>query len=229
MWSWWKKSDPTRSARVPGLIGEPSLQDLFVQQGSSHFDVDSEQGIWTSVNSPRTLKDLSSMTQAAKEAQWGNPGESDASSTEFPVVGNDFFDDDSNASSDSGEDNLDGQTAKVDLYNEPRDKSTPGQKEVLVNSKEVPPVSGGAASDMLTPFVKVSNEYNRLSLNNQSLELALGWKLGDFDVDPSQPIYESREKPKSTHFLSHVNPFYDSTIMSPDIVSNQGKLIFDCC
>jgi hypothetical protein len=222
MWNWWSKSDPTRTP-LAGLIGDPSLKDTFVQQTSSHFDVRNEKGVWNSLNSPRTLKDLSSMTQAAKEAQWGNQVESEASSTEFPVLGNDFFDfdgdDDSNASSDSDEVDLDQSTIKIDGFTHSQYKSVLGHNESVGRSNEA---TTSAASDMLTPFVKVSKEYNSLSLNNQSLELALGWKLGDFDLDLSQAFAKCGEAPTSTRFPSHINALYDTS----NTASNQGKFMF---
>lgn len=209
MWHWWERSDPTRLAAVPGLIGEPSLNDPKKAKSPPTSGVDGEGGALphlASTNCPRTLKDLIKMTGAAKEAQWGEHDESDASSTGFPgALGGNFFEDDSDASSDSGDEPLD-EVAEVteskrqqkDMYGSYFDahqrpvaqSSDASQGTSEQTSKEDDAVhggfspAGGPASDMLTPVVKVSHQYDRLALNSQSAELAMGWELGDFSVVP---------------------------------------------
>lgn len=158
-----------------------------------------------STNCPRTLKDLVNMTRAAKEAQWGEHDESDASSTGFPALGSNFFEDDSDVSSDSA-DERSGEVAEVseskrkqkDLYGnyfDAHQRPVAQSSDISLGTSE-PTSKGdetvegvftpavGPASDMLTPMVKVSHEYDRLALNNQSPDLATGWKLGDLTVGP---------------------------------------------
>lgn len=52
----------------------------------------------------------------------------------------------------------------------------------------------GPTSDTLTPIVKVSHQYERLALNNQSIQLAKGWKLGFPFVDSWVPNSVGVEK-----------------------------------
>jgi hypothetical protein len=226
MWEWYEKRDPSRTASVPGLIGEPSIQDLFLQTGKQ-IDSDTENatsGIRTS-SSPRTLNDLLSMTISAKEAQWGQQDESGALSTEFPVFGSDFFDDDSNASSDSGADHFEDSIEKIDYDTQTKYKSMLSASETIENAKRAFPLNSDVASEMLTPSVKVTKEYIKISLNNQCVELAKGWKLGDFDIARSQPLTGRLSKPKSIHFSPLVNPFKHSTTASNNHFSKQGNAI----
>jgi hypothetical protein len=224
MWEWYEKRDTSRIASVPGLIGEPSLQDLFSQSGK-HFDIDDESRPVTVIrksSSPRTLNDLHSMTISAKEAQWGQQEESGVLSADFPAFGNDFFDDDSNASSDSGVEHFEDSTQKIEYQTQTKDKST--VKEAMDISKVAFPASNDIASELLTPSVKVSNAYINISLNNQSIELAQRWKLGDYDLTLVQPTYGHRKKSKSIQFSPLVNPLNASTTLSTDHFSKQGKV-----
>ena len=224
MWEWYEKRDSSRTTSVPGLIGEPSLQDLFSQTGK-HFDGDSisSPGILRS-SSPRTFNDLISMTVSAKEAQWGRQEESGALSTEFPAFGSDFFDDDSNASSDSGADNLEDSTDKIEYYSQGKDRSAQSSSEVVASSKIAFPMSSDVASEMLAPSVNVSKTYIRASLNNQCVELAQGWKLGDFDVALLQPDGWCGNKPKSIQFSPFFYALKKTTTSSMDRFSRQGKV-----
>jgi hypothetical protein len=225
MWEWYEKRDPSRIASVPGLIGEPSLQDLFSQSGKD-FDTDGENNTATGIrksSSPRTLNDLVSMTVSAKEAQWGQQEESGEISTEFPALGNDFFEDDSNASSDSGAEHFEDSTDKIEYYTQPKDKSM--AREAMDISKITSPVSSDVASEMLTPSVKVSTAYINISLNHQTVELAKRWKLGDFDMTLVQPAPGRRNKSKSIQFSPLVNPLNIATTLATDHFSKQGNVI----
>lgn len=186
---------------MPGLIGEPSVNDPKKQVSSVTGEHTSALKL-TTASCPRTLKDLLTMTRAAKEAQWGGRDESDdASSTGLPVTGSNFFDDDSDGSSDTGED----QTDEVREASGPRsliqmfDNSFSSNLNALVNSfansldnidqsERVDVADGlfsrtpGPTSDMLSPYVKVSHAYDQIALNKQSPGLAMSWKFGDFDV-----------------------------------------------
>lgn len=206
MWRRWERSDPARFAAVPGLIGEPSLADPKKQESSGYMGVTDEGTSVSMVSTaecPRTLKDLLAMTGAAKEAEWGEQDESGASSTGFPALVNNFFEDDSEGSSDSGEEQSEeiaetpGSKNQKRMYDnyfsgyqrplvEPltRSQGTLDQTEnedVAADGVFSPTV--GSASEMLSPLVKVSHAYDQIALNNQSPELAAGWKLGDFNFD----------------------------------------------
>jgi len=190
MWHWWERSDPTRLAAVPGLIGEPSLNDPK-RPKSPVFIEDESSGLpKLTSNCPRTLKDLIDMMGAAKEAQWGDQDQSEHSSTGFPALGDNFFEDDSDASSDLGDEQSDELHDTHDL------KERIGEQRVLVqpathNQDSLDPIDKqgasdnifsstvGPSSDMLAPIVKVSHEYDRIALNNQSIEFAERWQLGD--------------------------------------------------
>jgi hypothetical protein len=211
MWRWWEKSDPTRLASVPGLIGEPSLNDTLLIQGGGSLRHDAEDDRTlpfrksSAINYPRTLKELLAMTEAAREAKWGEQGETtEAFTSEFPMIGNDFFEDDSGDSSDSDEEQDDEahfssepeHVKKVDYSGAPtigvRGKGDRSVNDTTEFSKDADGVTPDAASDMLTPFVKVSNQYNVVSLSNQNPALAIAWKLGDFDVSYDPPSMDSR-------------------------------------
>jgi hypothetical protein len=147
------------------------------------------------------LKDLIEMTAAAKDAQWGERDESEASSAGFRALGDNFFeDDDSDASSASAE----GQAAEEladgsEQKNQKRmyDDYFGGHRRPVAQPSSVSQASSdhldkpgteeespapGPASDLLAPIVHVSHEFVRLALNNQSVELAEGLKLGDLNA-----------------------------------------------
>ena len=216
MWHWWERSDPTRLAAVPGLIGEPSPNESKKTTVSSE-STDGGAKLPTS-NCPRTLKDLVQMTGAAKEAQWGEHDGSDASSTSFPSLGRNFFEDDSDASSDSADEPLEEVAEVSDSKRQPKDTGnffdthqrpvaqssdiSQGASELGSKGDDVAEgvfnPSVGPDSDVLTPMVKISHEYDRLALNSQSAELATGWRLGDFSVLPEGGSHASPEQSPSS-------------------------------
>lgn len=172
MWKWWEKTDPVRSAAstAPGIIGELLRAD---EPESSRVKRDC----------PRTLKDLIDMTSAAKEAQWGDQDESEVSSAGFHAPGPSFFEDASDASTDSGDEDLDdkdlyesyfGGSQRPLVEGSPASRETP---ETQTNDKKASD-QFGPASDALSPFVSVTRQYDKLALSNQSVELAKRWKLG---------------------------------------------------
>jgi hypothetical protein len=175
VWKWWEKTDPARSAAsaVPGIIGE--LLQADNREESRPF---AKRGC------PRTLKDLKDMTVAAKEAQWGDQDESDASSTDFRVPGPSFFEDGSDGSSDSGDDEMDEKDMYESYFGEsqrplleaslPLNRDSPNGH--ATDKKASDPV--GPSSDSLSPCVIVTRQYDKLALSNQSIDLAIGWKLG---------------------------------------------------
>ena len=219
VWSWWERNHPTRLSTVPGLIGEPAPNEPsrptpvsggFSSQGGNTDDARQ----YSSRDCPRTLKDLNDMTSASKAAQWGDQDDSDVSSTGFPVLGYNFFEEESDASSDSGDDQNDdllgGPEGKdsTDMYKEyfggfQRPIATPaiadqgssnrGADEKVGGQTVVQDNVVGASSDMLAPIVKVLYSYDDLALNKQSPDLAKGWKLGDIDAVDDSDVYEQKE------------------------------------
>jgi len=197
------------------MIGEPSLNDPKKSNSLSILETGNVPNL-TPTNCPRTLKDLMKMTGAAKEAQWGEHDESDASSTGFPALGSNFFEEESDASSDSGDEPVDEgveisetKRQQKDVYGSYFDHQRPvvalssdasqGTSDQTSKGEEAPTgvfsPAVGPASDMLTPQVKFSHEYDRIALNSQSAELAIGWELGDLKVKAqygSQPLDESQ-------------------------------------
>ena len=244
MWHWWECSDPTRLSAIPGLIGEPSVNDPKKSKSISNMSTGEVTGRLPTTCSPRTLKDLLIMTKAAKEAQWGQHDESDASSTGFPTLGGNFFEDDSDASSESADESLEERVEVSELKRQPKDYfgnyfdtrqrpapvplSSDISKETSVQASRgddapsrVFSPSVGPVSDMLTPLVKVSHEFDRIALSGQSPDLALGWELGDLRVGPHYGVHPL---PDATHLplLSKIkqrtslfNMRYDFLIVLP--------------
>lgn len=176
------------------------------------------------------------MTGAAKEAQWGEHDESDASSTGFPALGNNFFEDDDEGSSDSGDEQAEevaeaskNQKRIHDNYFsgyqrsliEPlaNNRDSLDQTEAEVDADDVFSRTVEPASDMLSPLVKVSRDYDQLSLNYQSRDLATGWKLGDFNVLSRIKHKGFTEKQCSTQGVSVVDDAHNS----PGVLSKRGK------
>lgn len=175
MWNWWERTDPSRSAAstAPGIIGELLLAD-GLDSGSTYVKRDC----------PRTLKDLTDMTAAAKASQWGDRDESEASSAGFHAPGPSFFEDASDGSTESGEDDLDDKDDMYDSYfgdsqrpvlegstlsREAPENQTPGKKA----SEQF-----GPSSDSLAPIVNLTRRFEKLALSSQRIELAKGWQLG---------------------------------------------------
>ena len=146
---------------MPGLIGEST--------GSEEDPLADPKPLATR-DCPRTLQDLVEMTSAAKEAQWGDQDESDASSTGFRVLGSNLYDEGSDASSESGDDNSEdlqvGEGSKelyesycsdthrslVDVSPSGRDPSKGEDKRSSSDQRF------GPSSDMLAPFVSTNHQ-----------------------------------------------------------------------
>jgi hypothetical protein len=124
------------------------------------------------------------MTSAAKEAQWGDQEQSDGASVGFHAPGPSFFEDGSDASSDSGEMDLDDK----DIYESNLgDSRRPLLEDGLPLRLETPGTHSsdkkatealGPSSDSLTPCVNVTRQHDRLALSSQRIELAMEWRLG---------------------------------------------------
>jgi hypothetical protein len=206
MWNWFCQTDP--SSRHSGTSNDP----FFIAGRES-----SSRGKGSFLKeTPRTLQDLLAMTSAAKEAQWGNRDQSDASSTSFRVSNGNFFEDDSEESSDSGEDEIE----EVNAGNTLTGSAKGLYDSYFGNSKAVikpppPPIPSenedeedddleaaelpGPSSDLLSPFVRITYAYHKLALNNQSIALAQGWKLGEWPLrskndEPVEDPLESMEE-----------------------------------
>lgn len=188
MWHWWERSDPTRLPPMPDSIGEQPLSD----SSGPLYSVDNVGGSAKSqklstANCPRTLKDLNDMVKTAKEAQWGEHNDSDHSSTGLPVLGENFFEDDSDMSSDVGEDHYDdgvdmqdaSQTKKSGAHG-PSNRVVSTAVELMDRSENVMfNQVAGVSSDMLTSVVKITHTFDRVALNNQKKEYAELWMIGD--------------------------------------------------
>lgn len=147
----------------------------------------------------RTMHDLQNMMKKAKEAQWGEHSDGETSSVASQQLGLGFFDDESDdESSDSVE--ADSDDNMVDIpgekdkgmyesyfgdFRRPLTRTSSGESRLVStsDSRISSDTMGGPSSDVLQPVVKVSRAFDKMSMNHQSRELALAWKLGDFDVD----------------------------------------------
>ena len=211
MWKWWEATDPVRvaDAAAPGAIGELLSEE--------EEDRESLQGRVTNVNRdfPRTLRDFTDMTRATKEAQWGDQVDSDVLPRGMDGPGPAFFEDASDASTDSGDDDMD-EPPEKDLYDSyvgdtprPLLESSPanrGASSDLIQhvGKRSDDPFGGPSADMLSPFVSLSYAFERISLNGQSAALALAMKLGmigghSLNDAELQGCYQSSQNALSRH------------------------------
>jgi hypothetical protein len=233
MWSWWAQKDQTRSGTVPGYIGEPAVG------ATQHATIDgtaNRESLAASMSShPRTMKELSSMTSAARASQWGEPGESETSSAGFPVLGTNFFDDDSDSTSESGvghDDEVADPSSSARDQKQMYDSYFRGYQRPLVEQAAPDPdepLEGGRESDfrlvavpssgMLSPIVNVSHEFDRISLQNQSRELAQSWKLGDFKVTSGVGNTVSHDPSRRARF----DPYDSDPLVSQSSLSKRGK------
>jgi hypothetical protein len=207
MWQWYQRTDSNRLSTVPGLIGEPSVPAVGISENTSHRGAqDGTPGQMTiSRQCPRSLQDLIDMTSAAKEAQWGDRdnGSEGGSSADVRALGINFFEDDSDSSSDLPEDDYDDLGDAIDSKN-PKglyDSYFGDTRRPATETSENADLSGrkpsdrkssnlvvGPSSDMLTPVVRVSHEFDRLALNNQNVDLARAWTLGEWDYDVLEDV-----------------------------------------
>lgn len=241
MWGWWVQKDPLRSTAAPGVIVQPS-----------HIEVSTDfQGIigdglsvtvLSSTDHARTLKDLLNMTSAAKSAQWGEHDDLEASSLAFPVLGANFFDDDSEGMSESDENDDDDLVDSTGLktgqmhenYFNDNQHSLFAQddqsEENLVHGNKYDGLHADInpttmASGILTPLVQVSRKYNLLAFNNQCAELALTLKLRSFKSLDEKECVPSNESHKVSSSLSNrTNSKRDKVdvVVSSGIQSKRG-------
>ena len=206
MWNWFQRSD---TARIPGTIsakGEAAFSEAETVQTSSTSVSSSlarsassssiKMKVASSSEGPRTLKALMNMTEAAKQAQWGEQPGSEASDSD-EVAADQYFEDDSvdddSNSSDSGDDvpsspptggppdvmqayfstGGSGSSTKLDS---PPSPPLPNQSKVLATPRKLRFL--GPSSETLSPVVRISNQVESLVMSGQSAELAAGFILG---------------------------------------------------
>jgi hypothetical protein len=204
MWQWYQRTDSNRLSTIPGLIGEPSVPAVGISDNTSHSGAQDGQ-MAISRQCPRSLQDLIDMTSASKEAQWGDRdnGSDGGSSSGVRAVGINFFEDDSDSSSDLPDDDYDdlgdamGPKNSKGLYDSYFGDTRRPTTELSENAdssgrktsdRKPSNTVVGPSSDMLTPVVRVSHEFDRLALNNQNVDLARAWTLGEWDYDVLEDV-----------------------------------------
>jgi hypothetical protein len=177
MWSWYDRNVVDRRSSVPHLVGAGSginVEAIATPPGRDF---------------PRTLQDLIGMTTAAKQAQWGENDESDDSSVSFRADVDNFFEDDSDASSEgvgmegakAGRGRYDSYFSESQRLLSTGDATSEPSETSLAHRKSTANRAFVASSDVLSPEVRVSFAFDNLSLNNQSVYLARNLKLGELD------------------------------------------------
>jgi len=165
------------------------------------------------------MKDLMDMTEAAKEAQWGDVDDSGAVVTvdeQDQSSGDNLFEylSTGSISSDSEEDLPteiadDGGGKRFENYfgnfrrplAEPSADSTKGiddQERKAQSSRPGSPATAkaqvvGPTSDILASKVHVTHDFDRLALNNQSANLAAEWVLGEWQHEDEDRFLLSSE------------------------------------
>ena len=146
----------------------------------------------------KSMHDLQNMMKAAKDAQWGEQSEGEASSVTSQQLGLGFFEDgdSDDDSSDSGE--ADDPDEMVDLtaeknkgmyetyfgdFRRPLTRASSADSRLVRNISEGGDSLGGPSSDMLAPVVKVTRAFENTVMHGQSRQLAIGWELGDLSFD----------------------------------------------
>jgi hypothetical protein len=249
MWNWLARKEQGGLVALPGFVDTPA--NTGIHRGVARIE-GSTASLFTTSPYPRTLRDIYTMTSAAKASQWDEPGESDTSSDGVPVLGTNFFDDDdaSGSSSDSGEGPYDeaADTTSPRVEKQLYDNYFSGSNRPLIDqldlsqskldTKEVgdDAVSNrtiGPSSGILTPLVKVSHEFDEISLQNQRRDLAIGWKLTDFDVGVGGNNGNDLERTSNPAFgrasYAVVDPYDTRTMLSQGSHSKPGKNAATVC
>jgi hypothetical protein len=257
MWNWLARKEQGGHAAVPGFVDTPAntafiKPDIGIHRGVSRIE-GSTASLFPTSPYPRTLKDIFTMTSAAKASQWGEPGESDTSSDGIPVLGTNFFDDDddSRSSSDSGEgpydDAADAPSPRVEKplydnyfsgYNRPLIDQLDQSQNKLDAKEDGEEASSnrviGPSSGILTPLVKVSHEFDEISFQNQNRDLAIGWKLTDFEIGGGGSSCDDLERTQNIAFgrasQAIVDPSDARTMLSQGSHSKPGmNTAIGCC
>ncbi|GKZ00061.1 hypothetical protein MPSEU_000959500 [Mayamaea pseudoterrestris] len=179
MWRWWDKDTQTRLAAAPPLTREIVPHARKTGEGSpSHPH---QFAVSVTRACPRSLQDLMSMIAAAKNAQWGDQDDSDASSMDdFRLLTGKYFDDDG---SDGSSGSFDDSTEVSESHTMYDSYFSEAKRPLVADSSSVPLEEAlddnlSPTSDMLSPSVCISYNFDVLAFNNQSKALAEGWKIG---------------------------------------------------
>ena len=213
MWDWYDgRNEASRVAPVPKLV----VQDSDVVDSRALSSKPHEQ----QKHFPRSLQDLHSMTIAAKEAQWGDQ-DSGVSSDSYEIVGEPFYEDDSDASLDSNEVQLPETTFESDTKTSASLHSNLSDSQrAMHNSGNTMDVSDGnenrtknasdrfivASSDLLAPVAWITRAYEKLALHGQSQFLASHWELGPWDGSESLRLDDFKENNRKRPQLLHAEP-----------------------
>ena len=161
----------------------------------------------------RTMNDLKNMMKAAKDAQWGEQSEGEASSVTSQQLGLGFFedgesDDDSSESVGADSDDLgevvdDKAKGLYETYfGDFRRPLTRADSRLARHSSSDGDSMGGPSSDMLAPVVKISRAFEKSAMHSQSRTLALNWELGNlpcvFSADEHSGSNDSAEEADPT-------------------------------
>lgn len=228
MWAWYTSSAAASLAHHQGRPDEDFSGRRALAPGE-------KRGL-------RTMNDLQNMMKAAKNAQWGEHSEDDASSVASQQLGLGFFED-GDSDDDESTDSVDADDSE-DLA-ELGDEKHKGMYETYFGDFRRPltkansrlgssrPGSsdgdsiGGPSSDMLSPVVKITRAFDKTAMHHQSRELALKWKLGDFPYDLLNEIQGGDEGD-----LGESNPAMNesySSIPSSLSPSRLRAFLFVCC
>jgi len=223
MWTWFDRAAPARLSNIPSTI--TAAEKAFSDPGNSRDPGSSAGGQQHDLDLeicreyPRSMKDLMDMTEAAKEAQWGDVDDSGAVVTvdeQDQSSGDNLFEylSTGSISSDSEEDLPteiadDGGGKRFENYfgnfrrplAEPSADSTKGiddQERKAQSSRPGSPATAkaqvvGPTSDILASKVHVTHDFDRLALNNQSANLAAEWVLGEWQHEDEDRFLLSSE------------------------------------
>lgn len=229
MWLWFAHAGSSRLTGIPASISAP--EHSFSDQGNIDNGVTLE-GIEVKAAAPRgcprTMKDLMEMTEAAKEAQWGEVESGDGSADQEQSAGDNFFEymSTGSVSSDSDDEPDDfgnGDGGKVSRiyesyfgsFRRPVAEPTGGISRQAAEDDERLSESSrqgsdikvqvvGPSSDTLAPSVHVTHDYDKVALNNQSAELARDWELGQSQAEAEAgvllPAVATKRLPQRHHF-----------------------------
>jgi hypothetical protein len=154
----------------------------------------------------KTLHDLQNMIKAAKDAQWGENSDGEASSVTSQQLGLGFFEDDSDGESSDASQESDEIVEMVPEkakgiyetyfgdFRRPltRARASSADSDMFRPGSESGTSFGpGPSSDVLAPVVKVSRAFDMLAMHHQSKELALALKLGDLTVGDGPSVGQS--------------------------------------
>lgn len=160
----------------------------------------------TATSIPENLKSLQNMMKAAKDAQWGENTDGEASSVTSQQLGLGFFEDESDEESSDASHESDEIAEMVPEkgkgiyetyfgdFRRPltRARASSADSDMLRPGSESGTSFGAdPSSDVLAPVVKVSRAFDMLAMHHQSKELALALKLGDLALGDGPGVEQS--------------------------------------